>query len=181
MGQDIVTLQGNQGSINIDPTNKAKITLPIKSWIEKSNQQLLNNPNKQPMSSPVTIVSYDNELNISETPIAINNSFFGSDGKSFIFSHKGTIFLLTSSYYFDDGVTVGNTTTPKDIVNKRLQLVDQILSTFKFLDDTKTNSYTCPANGWVDCMPGPNAKPECSTSAMSWYKANCPNFQGGAL
>ena len=45
---------------------------------------------------------------------------------------------------------------------------------------TKTK-YTCPANGWVDCMPGPDAKPECSTEAMTWYKANCPDFKGGAL
>jgi len=57
---------------------------------------------------------------------------------------------------------------------------DQILSTFTFTDQT-TATYTCPANGWVDCMPGPVAKPECSEAAMTWYKANCPNFQGGAL
>jgi hypothetical protein len=44
-----------------------------------------------------------------------------------------------------------------------------------------SKSYTCPANGWVDCMPGPDAKPECSTEAIKWYKANCPNFQGAAL
>ena len=54
----------------------------------------------------------------------------------------------------------------------------QILSTFKFTD---TTSYTCPANGWVDCMPGPQPRPECSAEAMAWYKANCPNFKGSAL
>jgi hypothetical protein len=43
------------------------------------------------------------------------------------------------------------------------------------------STYTCPANGWVDCLPGPDPKPECSSSAMSWYKANCPNFKGAAL
>jgi hypothetical protein len=42
-------------------------------------------------------------------------------------------------------------------------------------------TFTCPANGWVDCMPGPNPKPQCSSTAMAWYKANCPNFKGGAL
>lgn len=42
-------------------------------------------------------------------------------------------------------------------------------------------SFTCPANGWVDCMPGPIAKPECSAEAMTWYKTNCPDFKGGAL
>lgn len=41
---------------------------------------------------------------------------------------------------------------------------------------------TCPTNGWVDCMPGPGpTKKECTPQAMDWYKANCPNFQGGAL
>jgi hypothetical protein len=40
--------------------------------------------------------------------------------------------------------------------------------------------FTCPANGYVDCMPGTTPKPECSTEAMIWYKANCPNFIGGA-
>jgi len=41
--------------------------------------------------------------------------------------------------------------------------------------------FTCPTNGWVDCMPGPDVKPECSADAMAWYKANCPNFKGAAL
>jgi hypothetical protein len=48
---------------------------------------------------------------------------------------------------------------------------------------TKDDRYTCPENGYVDCMPGPNAgvRHECTSEAMSWYKANCSNFQGGAL
>lgn len=47
---------------------------------------------------------------------------------------------------------------------------------------TVSASYTCPSNGWVDCMPGPGPiKKECTPTAMDWYKANCPNFQGGAL
>ena len=43
-------------------------------------------------------------------------------------------------------------------------------------------NYTCPANGWVDCMPGPGAskKASCSSEAMNWYKINCPNFKGAA-
>jgi hypothetical protein len=44
-----------------------------------------------------------------------------------------------------------------------------------------SKKYTCPQSGWVDCMPGPDKRPECSAEAMSWYKTNCPNFQGGAL
>ncbi len=46
---------------------------------------------------------------------------------------------------------------------------------------TEPVTYTCPSNGWVDCMPGTGtAKKECSPEAMAWLKANCPNFQGGA-
>lgn len=43
-------------------------------------------------------------------------------------------------------------------------------------------AYTCPANGWVDCMliiEGPKVK-ACSPEALEWYKANCPNFRGVA-
>jgi hypothetical protein len=50
------------------------------------------------------------------------------------------------------------------------------------IQTTKTKTgYTCPVNGWVDCMPGTSPKPECSTAAMDWYQANCPDFKGGAL
>jgi hypothetical protein len=44
-------------------------------------------------------------------------------------------------------------------------------------------SYACPVNGWVDCMPimDEAKKKACSPEAMTWYKANCPNFKGGAL
>ncbi|MDP3093891.1 MAG: hypothetical protein Q8N16_03965 [bacterium] len=43
--------------------------------------------------------------------------------------------------------------------------------------------YVCPETGWVDCMPGgPNVgvKYECTSEAINWYKANCPNFKGMA-
>jgi len=60
-----------------------------------------------------------------------------------------------------------------------LSRLSQILSTFSFVNQQTT--FVCPENGWVDCEPGPDDKPECSEEAMSWYKANCPNFQGGAL
>lgn len=46
---------------------------------------------------------------------------------------------------------------------------------------TSSATYTCPANGWVDCMPGPGpVKKECTSAAMDWYKTNCPNFHGAA-
>lgn len=42
--------------------------------------------------------------------------------------------------------------------------------------------YSCPANGYVNCMPGPNKNMQkCSMDAMLWYKDNCPGFKGAAL
>ncbi len=45
-----------------------------------------------------------------------------------------------------------------------------------------TKSYICPPTGWVDCMPilTPEAQAACSTEAIAWYKANCPDFKGVA-
>ena len=66
--------------------------------------------------------------------------------------------------------------------------LDQILSTFKFLEEptpTSASIYKCPENGLIDCMPGPD-KPtryggcsqDTSPEAIEWYKANCPNYRG---
>jgi len=46
-----------------------------------------------------------------------------------------------------------------------------------------TKQYTCPSNGWVDCMPGPDQgkKIECTQSFLQWAKTNCPDFQGVAM
>ena len=54
----------------------------------------------------------------------------------------------------------------------------KILESFKFL-----NNYTCPENGWENCMPILNseAQIQCSEEALIWKKANCRNFQGAAL
>ena len=43
--------------------------------------------------------------------------------------------------------------------------------------------YMCPPTGYVDCMPVLDVvkKKACSPEAFTWYKANCPNFKGGAL
>lgn len=63
--------------------------------------------------------------------------------------------------------------------------LDQIISTFKFLDESgklNDSKYACPANGWVNCMPGPDMpREECSQDAMDWYEENCPDFQGSAV
>ncbi len=44
------------------------------------------------------------------------------------------------------------------------------------------SSYTCPKNGWVDCMPGPDKdnSMQCSKEAQNWYNMNCPDYQGVA-
>lgn len=72
-----------------------------------------------------------------------------------------------------------------DITPTQTDTYSQILSTFKFTYQTSTvpstSKYTCPASGWVDCMPGTSPKPQCSAGALAWYKANCPDFQGAAL
>lgn len=36
--------------------------------------------------------------------------------------------------------------------------------------------YVCPANGWINCMPGPGApaNPACSGAYHTWIQANCP-------
>lgn len=68
-------------------------------------------------------------------------------------------------------------------------LYENILSTFKFTDKTNitpfpSSPFTCPPNGWIDCMPGPSFDKEqenkCSDKAILWYEENCPNFQGVA-
>jgi hypothetical protein len=50
------------------------------------------------------------------------------------------------------------------------------------LTDKKT-LFVCPTTEYIDCMPtvGGPKKTECSTEAMTWYTANCPNFKGGAF
>lgn len=67
------------------------------------------------------------------------------------------------------------------------QIVNDLLSTFRFTpqitQSPKISQFTCPESGWVDCMPILDAEGQkrCSTEAMSWYRANCPDFKGGAL
>lgn len=59
---------------------------------------------------------------------------------------------------------------------------DKILSGFKFLENSENKGYTCPKNGWENCMPilTPEAQKQCSKEALDWKKKNCPNFQGVA-
>ena len=50
-----------------------------------------------------------------------------------------------------------------------------------FSEPTKIeNTYKCPENNWVDCMPGPDkeSRQECSDKYQQWAKVNCPNYKG---
>lgn len=69
------------------------------------------------------------------------------------------------------------------------QTFDQILSTFKFVDQTTptpsppTTTNTCPASEWIDCMPVSDSagiKYECTSGYLEWAKEHCPNFKGVA-
>lgn len=53
---------------------------------------------------------------------------------------------------------------------------------FEECPSTQASSFTCPKNGWINCMPilTDEAKKNCSKEAVEWYKTNCPNFEGVA-
>jgi len=53
--------------------------------------------------------------------------------------------------------------------------VQQILSTFKFLEEER---FVCPENNRVDCMPivDEERKWYCSEEYLDWAKENCPEF-----
>lgn len=44
-------------------------------------------------------------------------------------------------------------------------------------------TYSCPENGWEDCMPMLDSKQqrECTKEALDWKQEHCPDFQGAAL
>lgn len=62
-------------------------------------------------------------------------------------------------------------------------LFDQILSTFTFIDAPTETIYTCPENGWENCMPilTKEAQKQCTKEAIEWKKKYCSGFQGAAL
>lgn len=81
-----------------------------------------------------------------------------------LFEHDGYLYILSSRDY-------------------ALKTFSQMISTFKFLEtDSKKQNYTCPKNGWENCMPilTPEAQKQCSKEALAWKKKNCPNFKGVA-
>jgi hypothetical protein len=103
------------------------------------------------------------------------------------------------SVSYKQNIYVAQIIYPAEVDEALRTIFSQILSTFRFIDPSEasakgdkfldqptispSSSYTCPASGWVDCMPilDEAKKKACSPEAMTWYKANCPNFQGGAM
>lgn len=65
----------------------------------------------------------------------------------------------------------------KNALDRNQNTFNQILSTFRFLNNT---TYNCPSAEWVNCMPmivpgGESLKrPECEKDYLTWAKANCP-------
>ena len=115
------------------------------------------------------IISMDGLQSTQEAPSFLYD-YIVRDGNS----------LFTLSFWSADGAK------SKENITNQKQTFDQILSTFKFIDQpttTPTTNYTCPAGGYVDCMPILDEAKQnaCSQEAMTWYEANCPNFKGGAL
>lgn len=82
--------------------------------------------------------------------------------------------------------------SPKYILisqNQRIYLLrvvggegEKILQSFKFGGSQDKTAYTCPQNGWENCMPvlTPESQKQCSEEALSWKKINCSNFKGAA-
>ncbi|MDD2822706.1 MAG: hypothetical protein PHQ59_01360 [Candidatus Daviesbacteria bacterium] len=67
--------------------------------------------------------------------------------------------------------------------SQNAQIFDTILSTFKFTDtNSGSGKYTCPENGYQNCMPILDAEgqKQCSKEALDWKQTNCPNFSGAA-
>lgn len=111
-------------------------------------------------------------------PIAnsLRCDFIGSRYASDIWFNNGDVL-----YKAEVGAINPNEPIPAESVN----LLDQILSTFKFVETSSPTpvGYTCPASGYVDCMPtvGVDKQASCTKTAIDWFKANCPNFKGVAL
>jgi hypothetical protein len=95
----------------------------------------------------------------------------GSDGKGSI-----SIYLENENKIYEISVILIG-----DYPEKTKQTVDQILSTFQFLEPD-SGQYSCPQNGWVNCMPilTEEGKKACTKDAIIWYRKNCPDFKGVA-
>ncbi len=44
-------------------------------------------------------------------------------------------------------------------------------------EETENEDFTCPENGYLDCMPGPDQKKTgCNQKYIEWAKEHCPGF-----
>lgn len=124
-----------------------------------------------------------NEFNLSENKVLVYSVNVIETGMEE--TYYDYIVRVGDKYYVFEFYHGNASGQPIDITKEKPSF-DQILSTFKFLDQPPTESsgkYTCPVNGWQNCMPilSPEGQAACSLEAMEWYKANCPNFKGAAL
>lgn len=161
------TYQTIQLTNNITPAIKI-----IENWTNTSVEPY--SPNISPQTSSINGVTwsvfYDPQ---GGEPRCDSTSF-----ETLTQDKKNTIFVS----YMDENHCPGDPQKKSSVL-----FLNQILSTFTFLNQptptTASTTYTCPANGYVDCMPVMDTVKQkaCAPEAMTWYKANCPNFKGGAL
>ena len=93
-------------------------------------------------------------------------------------------YITINTYTLVDRVIYSFYISPFEIPYDQTEVYEKyqsILDSFEPI--SSTSEFTCPQNGWQDCMPILNeeGKLACSSEAMAWYKANCPGFQGAAL
>ncbi|HOX96364.1 MAG TPA: hypothetical protein PLI45_03200 [Candidatus Woesebacteria bacterium] len=157
---------GYKISINFEYTAPTQTLASAANYVHQHNADNCPEPGKAVISPLI-------QTTISDEPamqFSTKNCFTDSTTVMVIKGDK--LYEITSMY---------PASNPDQQKNYQDQTV-KILSTFKFTG-TNNAKYTCPTNGWVDCMPVLDAAKTiaCSTEAMAWYKTNCPNFQGAAL
>lgn len=110
----------------------------------------------------------------------------GKSGEKLTFSVEGNRKLILIYKISPNNPNSAGFRIEIDTPTSKVNLVDQILSTFRFTEksnstpsSTPPSQYSCPPTGIINCMPildDERAK-ACSKEAISWYKQNCPNFQ----
>jgi len=123
--EEFVLEKPNYARISIDSLNSAGFTLPVKTWINENNAKLLKDPNRHPASMTIQIIDNDDVLKSISDIVTVNASFFGQDGKQYIFPHQKKIFSITGIYFTEDSPSEEQIASISDEINK-------ILSTFKF-------------------------------------------------
>jgi hypothetical protein len=175
---EIITLDDGSNDNTITakkPITIEKLEIPqsetYKEFLIKNT--ILNASGKNPSS-------FDN---FSEQRIGQNTFYYIETGR-FEGVLSSTYYLVKGTFIYKFGVVsyIGakwQDPNFKETDDIHYQNLNQILSTFKFIDNNETK-YTCPKGGWVNCMPilTEEAKKGCSPQALEWYKKNCPDFEG---